>query len=100
MKKIVEHSLFLVIQIICLMLSILWYTKNWEMEPLIAIVTFSGAILITLFFKMKKDSPQKNIDIKKIKSKKTTDIKIESKEGDKNITDIQSGEDTNITIKE
>ncbi len=54
-KKFLQKTIVLASQIIMLVLAILWYLENKEIEPLIAIVSLSATIIISIFLKTTKD---------------------------------------------
>lgn len=61
MKNILENSIFLLSQIVCLILAVVWYVKSKEIEPLIGIIGFGSTMIISLFFnlKQKKNNEEK-----------------------------------------
>jgi hypothetical protein len=59
MKKFFEHTLTLIGEGIILILSILWLLRDGLYEPLIGIVGAVMAIIVTIFFKLKKEESEK-----------------------------------------
>lgn len=48
------QTISIIVQILLLILSIMWYRQNYEMEPLIAIITLCGTTIVGLLIRLGK----------------------------------------------
>ncbi len=87
MRKNVQYILVIIAQSLMLFFAIVWFVRSRETEALIAIISFSTTIIITLFFKFRKSNGSSKWKFFKTRIK-----------GDKN-TVIQDIKDSNISIK-
>lgn len=76
MKKFFEHILTLIGEGVILVLSFLWLLHDGLYEPLIGIVSSAMAISLTIFFKLKKEEPDKGSVQNTVKGKNFTNNTI------------------------
>jgi hypothetical protein len=94
MKKLLENTVVLIFEIICLGLAIVWYVKTKEIEPLISIIVFGAAILISLIFKLSNQNSENDDtpgSVKKNNFSNTGKMKIKG--------DLKIGDQTKINTK-
>ena len=85
MKSFFKNTIVLISEIVILLLAILWYLQNKDIEPLIAIIAVGTSIILTLFFRRMKESENNGNNENEIDSKGNGNIIIQDNEGNINI---------------
>lgn len=103
MRNLFENIIFLISQIAILILAIIWYYQDKDIEPLIVIIGAATAIIISLIFRFQKGKEERQTQSNLVaeRMRATEGIKIKSSQkGDHKteVRDLDSGGEINIEI--